>query len=116
MSTYLPKGSSIFVYDFVMKGVRHNGSTHCKTKRDADRVEAKLRAELALDTGKRKKPLITLDEAAALYEDHLRANGKWSATTDYILAGLVESLAPGPTCRRSSRPTLPATSPSAPAR
>jgi integrase len=92
MSTYLPRGSSIFVYDFVLKGQRFNGSTHCKTKRDADRFEAKLRAEIALDTGHRRKPLVTLDEAAALYEDHLRANGKWSPTADYIVAGLVESL------------------------
>lgn len=92
MSTYLPKGSSIYVYDFVIEGQRFNGSTHCKTKRDADRCEAKVRAEIARDDGKRKKPLITLDEAAALYEDYLRANGKWSATVDYIIAGLVEAL------------------------
>lgn len=95
MSTYLPKNSSIFVYDFTLSGQRFNGTTHCKTKRDADRYEAKLRAEIALDTGKRKKPTITLDAAAALYEDHLRAQGKWSATADYILAGLVEALGPG---------------------
>lgn len=95
MSTYLPKGSSIYVYDFMLKGQRFNGTTHCKTKRDADRYEAKLRAEIALDTGKRKQPLITIDEAAALYEDYLRANGKWSATVDYIIAGLVEALGPG---------------------
>lgn len=95
MSTYLPKGSSIFVYDFVLKGQRFNGTTHCKTKRDADRFENKLRAEIALDTGKRKKPLITLDEAAGLYEDYLRANAKWSPTADYILASLVDALGAG---------------------
>jgi integrase len=92
MSTYLPNGSSIYVYDFVLKGQRFNGTTHCKTKRDADRFEAKLRAEIALDTGKRKKPLITLDEAAGRYEDHLRANGKWSPTQDYLIASIVEGI------------------------
>lgn len=92
MSTYKPKGSSIFVYDFWMKGERHNGSTHCKTKRDADSYEAKLRAELALDTRQRKKPLITLDEAAGHYEDHLQANGKWSTTQDYLIANIVSGL------------------------
>lgn len=92
MSTYRPKNSSLFVYDFVMGGVRHHGSTGCKTKRDADRYEAKLRAELALDTGRRKKPPITLDEAAGRYEDRLRETGKWSKTADYIIAGLVEGL------------------------
>jgi integrase len=92
MSTYLPNGSSIYVYDFVVGGQRYNASTHCKSKRDADRVEAKVRAEIALDTGRRKKPLITLDEAAAHYENYLRANGKWSPTVDYILTGLIEGL------------------------
>jgi hypothetical protein len=36
MATYRPKNSTIFLYDFVLKGVRHYGTTHCKTKRDAD--------------------------------------------------------------------------------
>lgn len=92
MATYRPKRSSIYLYDFVMKGVRYHGSTGCKTKRDADGFEAKRRAELALDSGTRKKPLITLDAAAANYEDHLRANGKWSATQDYLIASIVEGI------------------------
>jgi site-specific recombinase XerD len=95
MSTYKPKNSSLFVYDFVMGGQRYSGSTGCKTKRDADRVEAKLRAEIALDSGARKKKPITLDEAAGLYEIRLRETGKWSQTADYIIAGLVESLGAG---------------------
>jgi integrase len=92
MSTYRPKNSSVFLYDFQLAGQRYYGSSGCKTKRDADRFEAKLRAEIALDTGIRKKPPITLDEAAGLYEERLRATGKWSDTTDYIIAGLIESL------------------------
>lgn len=92
MSTYRPKNSSLFVYDFVMGGQRYSGPTGCKTKRDADRVESKIRAELALDTGRRKKPLITLDEAAGRYEDRLRETGKWSGTADYIIASLIESI------------------------
>jgi integrase len=91
MGTYRPKNSTIFLYDFVLKGERHYGTTHCKTKRDADAFEAKKRAELALG-GARKKPLITLDEAAGRYEVHLRANGKWSATQDYLIANIVEGL------------------------
>lgn len=92
MATYRPKHSSIFLYDFVMKGIRHHGTTGCKTKRDADALEAKKRAEIALGQSGRKKPLITLDEAAALYEDHLRGNGKWSATADYLIANIVDGL------------------------
>jgi hypothetical protein len=95
MSTYKPKNSSLFVYDFMLRGQRYSGPTGCKTKRDADRVEAKIRAEIALDTGTRKKAPITLDEAAGLYEDRLRETGKWSKTADYIIAGLVESLGGG---------------------
>lgn len=95
MSTYRPKNSSLFVYDFTLGGQRYSGPTGCKTKRDADKVEAQERAKIALDTGRTKKPLITLDEAAALYEDHLRANEKWSGTTDYIIAGLIEALGAG---------------------
>jgi integrase len=91
MTTYRPKRSSIYLYDFVLKGERHYGTTHCKTKRDADAFEAKKRAELALGST-RKKPLITLDVAAANYEDHLRANGKWSATQDYLIASIVEGI------------------------
>lgn len=92
MATYRPKRSSIYLYDFWLKGARYHGSTGCKTKRDADRYEHKLRAEIALDTGQRKKPLITLDAASALYEDYLRANGKWSATADYLIANIIEGL------------------------
>jgi integrase len=92
LATYKPKNSSIFLYDFWLKGQRYNGSTGCKTKRDADRVEAQRRAEIALDDGRRKKSQLTLDAAAALYEDRLRETGKWSQTADYIIAGLVESL------------------------
>jgi integrase len=91
MATYRPKNSSIFLYDFVMKGERVYGTTHCKTKRDADTFEAKKRAELALGK-KAGKPVVTLDEAAALYEDHLRANGKWSGTADYLIASIVEGV------------------------
>jgi integrase len=91
MATYRPKNSTIYLYDFVLKGERHYGTTHCKTKRDADAFEAKKRAELALGTT-RKKPLITLDAAAANYEDHLRANNKWSTTQDYLIANIVEGI------------------------
>lgn len=92
VSTYRPRRSTIFLYDFMIAGQRYHGSTGCKTKRDADKKEAQLRAMIALDTGQRKKPPITLDTAAALYEDRLRENGRWSATADYMIAGIVKAL------------------------
>jgi integrase len=75
----------------VVKGIRHHGTTHCKTKRDADRFEANLRSEL-VNQAPSKKQVLTLDEAAGRYEDYLRANGKWSETQDYIIASIVEAL------------------------
>lgn len=92
MTTYKPKRSTVYLYDFQLKGSRYHGSTGCKTKRDADSYENKLRAEIMLDSGRRKKPVITLDTAAALYEDYLRANGKWSATQEYIIGSIVDGL------------------------
>lgn len=92
MSTYKPKKSSIFLYDFWIDGTRFHGSTRCKTKRAADRVEERERQKAALDDGKPKKPQITLDEAAGLYDTRLRERGKWSPTADYIMADLVASL------------------------
>lgn len=95
MTTYRPKHSTIFLYDFVHKGVRHTGSTGCKTKREAEAVEARVRAEAALDVGRRVKKPITLDEAAAHYEDRLRANGKWGKDNDRWIASIVDGLGGG---------------------
>lgn len=92
MSTYLPKDSAIYYYDFVIDGQRYYGSTKQKTKREADKVEAKKRAEAVLDSGQRKKPAITLDEAAGLREIYLTERGKWSKTEDYIILGAIEGL------------------------
>jgi hypothetical protein len=92
MSVYKPNNSSLFVYDFMLGGQRYSGPTGCKTKRDAARVEAKVRAEVALDIGRSKKQPITLDEAAGRYDAYLRSANKWSATADYIMADLVASL------------------------
>lgn len=95
MSTYLPKNSAVYYYDFVIGGQRYYGSTKQKTKRDADRVEAKVRAEAVLGTARGKRPPITLDEAAGLREIYLTERGKWSKTEDYIIAGAVEGLGSG---------------------
>lgn len=92
MSVYKPKNSSVFVYDFQRGGNRFHGSTGCKTRRAAERVEEQKRATAALDTGSRKRPPITLDDAAGLYEIRLRETGRWSATADYMIAGLIEAL------------------------
>jgi integrase len=47
MSTYRPKGSSLFVYDFWHKGERFHGPTGQKTRTKADAYERRIRAALA---------------------------------------------------------------------
>lgn len=91
MSVYKPKNSRIYLYDFQREGRRFHGSTGCKTKRDAENVENLRRAEVALDTG-RKRPPITLDDAAGIYETRLTATGKWSNLCDYVLADVIVRL------------------------
>lgn len=92
MSTYKPKGSSIFLYDFQINGRRFHGSTSQKSKRAADKVEAQIRLEVMTET-KRKK-VITLDDAAGLYEDKLTKDGKWSKSTEGWILNLVTALGP----------------------
>jgi integrase len=92
MSTYKPEKSSIFLYDFQMRGRRFYGSTGQKTKRAADRVEAQKRLEASLDV--KRKPPITLDEAAGLYEDKLTKNEKWDKSTEGWIMALVTAIGP----------------------
>lgn len=92
MSTYKPKNSTIYLYDFVVKGNRFYGSTGQKTKRAADRIEAEKRLE-AMTNAKRIPP-ITLDDAAGMYEDKLRKSERWSKSTEAWLMTLLTSLGP----------------------
>jgi integrase len=90
VSVYKPKNSSIYQYDFVRNGRRFHGSTGVKSKRAAEQVEEQKRIAVALDTGQSKRPAITLDDAAGIYEARLRANGKWSH--DYVLVNLIMAI------------------------
>lgn len=94
MSVYCPKNSTVFVYDFWRNGNRFFGSTGCKTRRQAERVEERKRAEAALDDGKRTKPAITLDDAAGLYDKRLHETKKWSPTAEYIMNDFVTAIGP----------------------
>lgn len=93
MSTYRPTNSTVFVYDFVLRGVRYRGSTGCKTKRDADAFEARERARVQL-AEKGRLPEISLDVAAAQYEDQLRAERKWCRDAERWIGYLVEGIGP----------------------
>ncbi len=90
MSTYKPKNSAVYLYDFQYRGRRFYGSTGKKTKRGADLVEAQIRLEAR--EGKRERPAITLDDAAALYEAKLRKEDRWSDSTEDWLDNIVNAL------------------------
>lgn len=73
MSTYKPKGSQYFYYDFQINGVRFYGPTGATQKRSADAAERRERNRIAENGGKRPLPEMSLNEAAAkYYEDHAK--------------------------------------------
>lgn len=89
MTTYRPKNSPHFHYDFQFKGQRYYGSTGCATKRAADEYERRQRQAAALpDT---KRPPITVDEACGLYAEHAQEQTSWP-TTRYMLDAIVKGL------------------------
>lgn len=89
MSTYKPKNSPYYHYDFQFRGQRFTGSTGCTGKRAADQFEARERQKAALPSTAR--PPITLDEAAGLYEEHAQSLPSWP-TIEYMTLALVEGL------------------------
>lgn len=91
VSIYRPSKSPYYHYDFVFDGVRHHGSTGCKTKRDAEQVERQKRHEATLPS--KRKPTITVDEACGLYQEHAESQTSWK-TTEYLLQALVTGLGP----------------------
>ncbi len=94
MSVYKPKHSSIYKYDFRFQGHRFYGSTGQKTRRAAEQVEAQIRARTVLDDRPGKKPFITLDQAAAIYEDKLAVEDKWTPNEEAWVMRLVMALGP----------------------
>lgn len=92
MSVYRPQNSRIFWYDFQHKGRRFYGSTGQTLRRAAEKVEAERRADAL--SGRQGKPVITLDDAAALYEDRLRANNQWTADYERWILRIVTAFGP----------------------
>ncbi len=90
MSVYKPAKSRIWQYDFRFKGARHNGSTGCTSRRDAERYEANHRRKVAL--GEEAKPQISLEEACDAWDaavgSHLRSNATTLYQLGFLLAGL----------------------------
>lgn len=68
MSVYKPPKSRYFQYDFIIQGQRFHGSTGQVTKRDAERAERRIRAEVA-DGSYGSAANVTLDEACGRWWD-----------------------------------------------
>ena len=92
MSVYKPKGKPHYHFDFQFRGRRYHGSTGCASKRDAEAYERRERQRAALPDLKR--PPITIDEAASLYQDHAENLPSWK-TIKYMLAALVDGVGKG---------------------
>lgn len=89
MSVYRPKRSPHYHYDFVFRGQRFYGSTGCSSRREAEAYERNRRHEAANPVS--QKPVITVDEACGLYQEHAERLNSWP-TTRYMLAALVSGL------------------------
>lgn len=90
MSLYKPKKSKLWHYDFVIKGVRHHGSTHVASKRDAQAVEDEVRRKAML--GEKVKPSVGLLAACDAW---FEAKGKFmrsEKTVKYQLVNLADGL------------------------
>lgn len=89
MSLYKPKNSPYFHFDFVRQGRRFYGSTGCKTRRAAERVEEAERAKAR--AGGNLRPPITLDEACGLYQAKVEELPSWELA-EYMIEALIETL------------------------
>jgi integrase len=83
---YKSANSPYWRYDFVIAGMRYSKSTRTADKAQARRIEAEARRQ-ALDPDK-KRPTITLDEAAGLYATRVETLPAWPTTRIMLRAML----------------------------
>lgn len=92
MSLYKPKKSPYWQYDFVINGVRYNGSTRVASKRDAQAVENDVRRRAML--GEKVKPSINLLAATDAWWDAKGQFMRSAKTVKYQLVNLADGLGP----------------------
>lgn len=93
MATYRPKGAREYWYDFKHGGARFRARTGATEKREADRIEkwvkAQVRVQAPIGTG---RPEMTLNVAASRYYREVAStqpSAKWS---DYLLESVVKGV------------------------
>lgn len=95
MGVYPHKNSGYFHYDFVLKGRRFHGSTGVKTRRAAERIEARLRVDAA-EGRLGDCAQLTLDEASGRWwHEHGQYRGdadKLESRIDAMLAAVGSEL------------------------
>lgn len=89
MPVYKRPGAEVYSYDFRYRGARFSGSTGCKTKREAERVEQSIREEEKNRTADRSKPM-TFDVASSLYWDEIGIHHRNAVDTERHLAWLLK--------------------------
>lgn len=89
MTVYKSKNSPYWQFDFQFRGRRYCGSTGCTSKRAAEEFERRERHSAALPD--QRRPSISVDEAASLYQDHAESLPSWP-TIAYLLDALTEGL------------------------
>jgi integrase len=87
MSVYKRKGETVYSYDFRWRGARFSGSTGCEAKREAKRVEDRIRAEAKAVAIDRSKPM-TFAVASSLYWDEVGSFHNNADDTERALAWL----------------------------
>ncbi|WP_426162989.1 tyrosine-type recombinase/integrase [Sandarakinorhabdus sp. DWP1-3-1] len=98
---YKQARSPYWRYDFVINGVRYSASTRTADKRAAAKIEADARLQAV--TPNRSRPVITLDEAAALYAERAETLPSWlnaKRIIKVLLAGLGASTFMGDVTQR----------------
>lgn len=85
MSVKKRKGSPFYQYDFTVGGERFRGSCETDNYETAKAICAQLRADAALNRHLRRKPRITLDDAAAKYwKEHAQYTSSAATTKGHI--------------------------------
>lgn len=92
MSLYKPKKSPYWQYDFVINGVRYNGSTRVASKRDAQAIEADVRRKAML--GEKVKPSIGLLAAVDAWWEAKGQYHRSKGTVKYQLVNLADGIGP----------------------
>lgn len=92
MSLYKPAKSKFWHYDFRFNRHRYHGSTGCTSKRDAERVEAEKRRQVAL--GEQVKPSLSLLQACDAWFDVKGQYLRSAYDCRYQLVNLADGLGP----------------------